>query len=280
MEFKGKNAVVTGSSGGIGRATAIALAKEGANVVVAARNKQRMAEVVQEIEKLGQKAIAVPYDQTSTDSVMAMRDKALATFGHIDILINNAAIGIRGRVEATSMEHWELIVNTNLLGYVRCIEAFLPQFLERGSGYIVNTSSIQALGYTGETLNVPYITTKGGILSLSESLYAYLAPKGIMVSCLSPGGVNTDMGANAIFVGTEEEKAELRAKDLEMFKLPFFLKPEQVAAGLLEGMKREDYLIQVPESMKEMLKKQGRDIDKLNAFLRKAREPGFDPRMA
>jgi 3-oxoacyl-[acyl-carrier protein] reductase len=273
VEFKGKKAVVTGSSGGIGKGVAIALAKEGADIVLASRNVPKLEEVKREIEALGRRAFVIKCDVSRDDDVFSMKDKAIEAFGDIDILINNAAVGVRGLLENVKMEDWEYIVNTNLLGYVRNIQAFLPHFMSRKSGYIVNVSSIQALGYTAEKLNIPYITTKAGIIGLTECLYGYLGPMGIKVSCLIPGAVATDISINSRFVGTEEDQQEMRAREAEFFKMPFFLTPEQEAEGLLEGMRKEDYLILVPDS-RQMLKPQGRDIDMLNAFMKKAIEPG------
>ena len=129
MEFKGKTAVVTGSSGGIGRAVAIALAKEGVDIVLASRNVPNMEAVQREIESLGQRAVVIPCDVTKNESVAAMKDKAIEAFGNIDILINNAAIGIRGLIEDTSLEDWEYIINTNLMGYIRNITEFLRKLL-------------------------------------------------------------------------------------------------------------------------------------------------------
>lgn len=277
MDFKGKTAVVTGSSGGIGKGIAIALAKEGADIVLASRNLEKLEEVKREIEALGRKALAVRCDMTSDADVFNMRDKAINEFGNIDILINNAAVGVRGYLKSVTMADWEFIINTNLLGYIRCVMAFLPHYLERKSGYIVNVSSIQALGFTAEMLNIPYITTKAGILGFSECLFGYLGPMGIKVSCLVPGAVATDIHTNSRFVGTEEELKEMAARDEKFFKLPIFLTPEQLAEGFLEGMRREDYIILVPDS-RQMLLDQGRDIDKLNAFLRKGLETGFQRR--
>lgn len=274
MEFKGKTAVVTGSSGGIGKAVAISLAKEGADVVLAARNEAKLQEVKKEIESLGQKALVVKTDVGKDADVWAMKDKALEAFGHIDVLINNAAVGVRGLVQHVKMEDWSYIINTNLLGYIRVMEAFLPQFLKRKSGYIVNVSSIQGLGFTPEPLAIPYVTTKTGILGLTEALYGYLGPMGIKVSCLIPGAVFTDISTNSRFVGANQEEVDmLKAKEAEFFKLPIFLSPEEEAAGLLEGMKREDYLILVPENMKNMLMAQGRNIDMLNGYLKEAIKP-------
>jgi NAD(P)-dependent dehydrogenase (short-subunit alcohol dehydrogenase family) len=266
MEFKGKTAVVTGSSGGIGRAVAIALAKEGADVVLASRNVPNMEAVKEEIESLGQRAVVIPCDVTKNESVAAMKDRAIEAFGNIDILINNAAIGIRGLIEDTSLEDWDYIINTNLMGYIRSITEFLPHFLNRGSGYMVNVSSIQALSYGSDLLNIAYITTKAGIIGLTDGISGYLRPKGIMVSCLIPGGVRTEIQHNSRYVGTEEQIRKMQDDEAKMLKSHLFLSAEQCTEGLLEGMKREDYLILVPSSMTEMLLQQGRDVVKLNAW--------------
>jgi NAD(P)-dependent dehydrogenase (short-subunit alcohol dehydrogenase family) len=266
MEFKGKSAVVTGSSGGIGRSIAIVLAKEGADIVLASRNVPNMEAVKKEIEGLGRRAIAIKCDVVDDESVDTMKAKALAAFGNIDILINNAAVGIRGSLEDVSLDDWRYIINTNLMGYVRNIHAFLTHFMKRGSGYIVNVSSIQALAYGAEMLNTPYITTKAAIIGLTDCLSTYLRPRGIKVSCLIPGGVITEIARNSRYVGSEERKKELRARDEAGTRLPMFLTPEQCAEGLIEGMKREDYFILVPAGIAEMLKSQGRDISVFNAY--------------
>jgi 3-oxoacyl-[acyl-carrier protein] reductase len=272
MDFKGKTAVVTGSSGGIGRGVALALAAEGTDVVLASRNVPKLEEVKKAIEALGRRAVVVQCDVSRDEDVLRMKDAALQSFGHIDILINNAAVGVRGLLENIKMADWEFIINTNLMGYIRVVEAFLPHFMARKSGYIVNVSSIQALAYTAEKLNIAYITTKAGILGFSECLFGYLGPLGIKISCLVPGAVATDINTNSRFVGSEEEIKAMKARGAEFFKLPIFLTPEQEAAGLLEGMRKEDYIILVPDSRQKLVP-QGRDIDMLNAFLKKAIQP-------
>jgi len=269
LEFKGKTALVTGSSGGIGRSIAILLAKQGVDIVLASRNIPNMEEVKGKIEELGQKALIVACDMANDEEVIAMKDKAIAEFGNIDILINNAAVGVRGTLDNVSLEDWKFIINTNLMGYIRNIHAFMPHFIERGSGYIVNVSSIQALIYTAEMLGIPYITTKAGIIGLTESLYGYLGQYGIKVSCLVPGGVRTNISENSRYVGTEEEKNRMKKDTEEFFKMPFFLSADQLAEGFLEGMKREEYIILVPD-MYDRCKEQGRDINKLNEFMKKS----------
>lgn len=267
MEFKGKKALVTGSSGGIGKAVAIALAKEGADVILASRNLKNMEAVKKEIEALGRKAVVIQCDVSVDDSVAAMKEKALKAFDNIDILINNAGVGIRGHLEDVSLDDWRYIINTNLMGYVRVIQAFLPHFLKRGSGYIVNVSSIQATMFGSEMLNTPYVTTKAAIIGLTDCLAATLRPKGIKVSCLIPGGVLTEIAVNSRFVGSKERQKELRETDVHFTRGPQFLTAEQCAQGLLEGMKREDYLILTPPTMAQRLKTQGRDIDVFNDYV-------------
>jgi len=272
VEFKGKTAVITGSSGGIGRGLAIALAKEGADIALASRNVPKMEAVKKEIESIGRRAVVIECDMADDASVLRMKEAALKAYGNIDIYINNAAAGVRGYLPRVSMADWQYIVNTNLLGYIRGVQAFLPHFLERKTGYIINASSIQALAYAPDVLNVTYITTKAGILGFSESLYGYLGPLGIKVSCLVPGGVNTDINPNSRFVGTPEEIAKIHADDAAFLGQPFFLSVEQLAAGCLEGMRKEDFYILVPDS-RAMLKSQGKDIDVFNAFIKTAVDP-------
>jgi short-subunit dehydrogenase len=267
MDFKGKTAVVTGSSGGIGAAVAVALAKQGADLVLVSRNVMNMEKIKKQIETLGRKAVAIECDVSSDKSVTAMKDKALEEFKNIDILVNNAGVGVRGSVEDVSMEDWRYIFDTNMLGYVRNVEAFLPHFEKRGSGYIVNVSSIQALGYSPEPLNIAYISTKGGIVAFTTALHSYLKTKGIKVSCLIPGAVNTEISNNSRFVGSAEQIKKMKDAAAEFWKLPIFLTPEQEAEGLIDGMKKEEFLILVPANMKERLKVQGWDIDAYNAYV-------------
>ena len=267
MDFRDKKAVVTGSSGGIGAAVAVALAKEGADVVLASRNMANMQKVKKQIEALGRKAVAIECDVSKDDSVAEMKDKALNFFGNIDILINNAAVGVRGLLEDISLEDWRYIINTNLLGYIRNVNAFLPHFEKRGSGYIVNVSSIQAIGYVPDPLNVAYITTKAGIIGFTTVIHGYLKQKGIKVSCLIPGAVRTEIANNSRYVGPPERVKEMLDQAKEMYKIPMFLTPEAEADGLIEGMKKEEFLIFVPSNMGQMMKMQGLDMAAYNAYV-------------
>jgi short-subunit dehydrogenase len=277
VEFKGKTALVTGSSGGIGKEIAIALAKEGSDLILASRNVPKLEAVKEEIENLGQRAVVIQCDVADDNSVIEMKDKAVKAVGNVDVLINNAAVGVRGMPEDVSLDDWKYIINTNMMGYIRNVTAFLPHFLERGSGYIVNVSSIQALAYGSEVLNMAYITTKAGILGLTDCLSAYLRPKGIVVSCLVPGGYKTEISRNTRFVGTEEQKKQMWDENEELWKLPILPHPEVCAKGLLEGMKKENHLILVPTDMAEMVRPQGINIEMRNAFVTNPSPPSWGP---
>jgi short-subunit dehydrogenase len=278
MEFKGKKALVTGSSGGIGRSVAIGLAKEGADVILTSRNTANLEKVKKEIESLGRKAVVIECDCADDDSVVKMSKKAIKAFGNIDVLINNAGVGIRGSLEDTTMDDWKWIINTNLMGYIRVVQAFLPHFIQHKSGYICNVSSIQALGYGMVDLNVPYITTKAGIIGFTDGLSATLRTLGIKVSCFIPGGVITEIAHNSRFVGSPERIKELKARDEAGMKMTnIFLSADQCAAGLFEGMKKEEYLILTPPGMKQMLKPQGRDIDVYNTYVANPPPPRMPP---
>jgi NAD(P)-dependent dehydrogenase (short-subunit alcohol dehydrogenase family) len=268
MELSGKKAVITGASGGIGRALALVMAKKGVDLVLAARNEKELAAAAAEVEATGRQAVTVPCDVGRDADVGNLAEKAFQAFGQIDILINNAGVAVRGQVECMTMPDWEFIVNTNLLGYVRNIQAFLPSMLARGSGCIVNVSSIQAIACTGDPLNIPYITTKAGICGLSESLYGYLKPKGIHVTCAAPGAIATGMGANCRLVGSEKEKAEMRIKEEQFFKMPFFMKPDVMAEILVQAIIDEQYMVIIPDRLNDRLPPQGHDIAKLNEYLK------------
>jgi short-subunit dehydrogenase len=268
MELTGKKAVITGASSGIGRAMALVLAKKGVDLVLAARNKKELESAAAEVRAIGRRAVTVPCDVSRDSDVTNLAEKAFQSCGQIDILVNNAGVAVRGQLEYMTIPDWEFIVNTNLLGYVRNIQAFLPPMLARGSGCIVNISSIQAIACTGDPLNIPYITTKAGICGLSESLYGYLKPKGIHVTCAAPGAIATGMGANAHFVGTEAEKAAMKVKEEQFFKMPFFMQADVMAEILVQAMIDEQYMVVIPARLNDRLPPQGRDIAKLNEYLK------------
>jgi NAD(P)-dependent dehydrogenase (short-subunit alcohol dehydrogenase family) len=186
-------AIITGSSRGIGRGIAIRFGREGANVVVNhSRSPDEARLVVKEIERWGSKAIAVKADVSSVSDVDRLVSECEKEFGEADALVNNAGVlGAAKPIHELTEEEWDRVISNNLKSTFLCIKRVLPSMLRRGSGRIINISSVDA--FTGEKLLSAYSASKGGILSLSKELSLELAPKGICVNVICPGAVDTPM---------------------------------------------------------------------------------------
>jgi NAD(P)-dependent dehydrogenase (short-subunit alcohol dehydrogenase family) len=188
----GKVAAITGAGSGIGRATALALARRGAAVVVSDLHATRADDVRAEIDALGSRAVSARCDVTSADDVAALADVARSNFGGVDIVMSNVGVIAKGLPSEIPLEAWAAIIDVNLLGTVRVVQAFLPQLLEQGSGHVVVTGSTAGLfPYAFDRL--PYAATKAGVVALTESLALYLRPRGIGVTCFCPAGVITNI---------------------------------------------------------------------------------------
>ena len=189
FDLTGKTAVVTGAGRGIGRAIAEALAGFGAAVVLSGRTPATLEELA---EKLGPDALVHPADVSQEADVLALRDAALARFGAIDVLVNNAGINPVWRsIEKTSLSDWQAIIDVNLTGTFLCCKYVGAVMAERGSGSIINISSVA--GHVGLTRSAPYCASKGGVEMLTKSLALDWAKRGVRVNCLAPGYVDTDL---------------------------------------------------------------------------------------
>jgi NAD(P)-dependent dehydrogenase (short-subunit alcohol dehydrogenase family) len=197
-ELRGRVAVITGGGSGIGRATALSLAREGAIPVIADVDIERARAVEHDARELGVDAAAVRCDVTSDADFAALRDITVERFDRVDIVMNNVSMIPIGRPETLPMDAWQRTIDVNLLSVVRSLHVFLPILLEQGSGHIVNTASTAGLfAYAFERL--PYSATKGAVIAMSEGLALYLRPKGIGVSCLCPGPVATNISEQITF---------------------------------------------------------------------------------
>jgi NAD(P)-dependent dehydrogenase (short-subunit alcohol dehydrogenase family) len=203
MELGGTVAVVTGGASGIGRGTALALARAGADVVVADIHPERTAETVAAIRELGREALGELCDVTSDDDVDALAATTLERFGRVDVVMNNAGVSVLGPPERVPMDDWRWVLDVNLLGVVRGIRAFAPALLAQSSGWIVNTASVAGL-YAYSYDAVPYITSKHAVVGLSEGLHLHLRPKGVGVSVLCPGLVATNLGETARLIAIDD----------------------------------------------------------------------------
>jgi NAD(P)-dependent dehydrogenase (short-subunit alcohol dehydrogenase family) len=192
-EIAGKIAVVTGGASGIGRATAVALAAEGARVVVADIEQPPLDEVVAEIEAAGGSAIGVVTDVSSWESVQALRDACTDAFGPADIVMNNAGVAGGGPIAAIELSAWEWTLGVNLWGVIYGVKAFLPEMVARGSGHVVNTASIA--GHLASTGMGAYNTSKHAVSGFTETLQQEMVEgeTGVGVTCLCPGFVATNI---------------------------------------------------------------------------------------
>ena len=192
MKLAGKVAIVTGGGRGIGRAVALALAGEGAAVVVSARTPSEIEEVAQTVRDLGQRALPVQADVSQEGDVAAMVDQTLRVFGRADILVNNAAVNLPDRnVVDLTLAEWNRVLAVNLTGAFLCSKAVLPAMIEQRSGKIVNISSIG--GRSGAAGRSPYRAAKSALINFTQCLAAEVKRYGIDVNAVCPGGTDTRM---------------------------------------------------------------------------------------
>lgn len=197
MKLEGKVAIVTGASRGIGKAIAIALAREGADVVVAARTEEETGplpgtihKTADEIHSSGRRSLAIKTDVTKEEQVAEMVSRTLEEFGRIDILVNNAGINVPGGVLDISVKRWDLIIAVNLRGTFLCTKAVLPTMIERRSGSIINLSSI--LGSREISGSVAYGVTKAAIERFTYGLAEEVREYNIAVNAMCPGYTDTE----------------------------------------------------------------------------------------
>lgn len=190
-----KNVLVTGASRGIGRETAILLAKEGYNVAINFKNSEDKAkEVLEECLSYGVKSIAIKADVSDFEAVEKMFVTIIEEFGSIDVLINNAGIAVAKQFQDYVPSEWHEIIGTNLNGMYHCSYFALKDMMKRHEGVIINLSSI--FGITGAAMEVPYSTSKGAVIAFTKSLAREFGYSGIRINSVAPGGIDTDMVAD------------------------------------------------------------------------------------
>ncbi|MFQ5847648.1 MAG: SDR family oxidoreductase [Candidatus Methylomirabilales bacterium] len=189
-DLAGQVVIVTGASSGIGRETALLFARGKARLALAARRKERLETLENEIHGLGSEAVSLPTDVARQDDVEAMVHRALERFGRVDVLVNNAGSGLFASVEETSPEDMEAILRVNFLGAFYGIRAALPIMQRQGSGHIINIASI--IGKRGVPLYGAYCASKFALVGLSESLRLELHQSSIAVSVICPVGTATE----------------------------------------------------------------------------------------
>lgn len=224
MRLKNKIVLITGSSKGIGKATALLFAKEGAKVAVNYLSSEKEAfAVVDEIKKIGSEAIAIKCDVSQENNVKKMVQQIVDKFGKIDILVNNAGIVFDVPFFERTVRQWKKTLDVNLLGIFLCSKYTSQQMLKTGSGKIINISSTNGINsFSPEAID--YDASKAGVIILTRDLAKELAPK-IQVNSIAPGWVDTEMNKDLPkdFIEEETEKIYLKR----------FAKPEEIAKAIL-----------------------------------------------
>ena len=230
MELSGQVAIVTGAGRGIGRATALELARMGADIVVAELDRAGAERTAAEVKGLGRRVSVVPTDVTRRTDLAAMTERTRAEFGRIDILVNNAGVYRAAAPLDVTEEHWDAVLSVNAKAVFFGCQAVLPMMIAQKRGSIVSVASMA--GKVGNRNNLPYNASKAAVISITKSLALAHAKDGIRVNCVCPGFVETDMWAavareqGALMSLSPEEFTRQRAAQVPLGRME---RPEDVA---------------------------------------------------
>jgi 3-oxoacyl-[acyl-carrier protein] reductase len=222
MTLSGRVALVTGASQGIGHACALQLAEAGATVAAAARNQQKLDELVAQITAAGGKAAAFPLDVADEEQIKATFKAALAQFGKIDILVNNAGITRDQLVMRMKRADWDAVLNTNLTSAYLCVQQVIGSMLKQRWGRIINVTSI--FGQTGQAGQANYAASKAGLIGLTMAIAREVGSRNITCNAVAPGFIETAM--------TAALPEEIKQSGLKMIPLGRIGTPEDVAGAV------------------------------------------------
>jgi NAD(P)-dependent dehydrogenase (short-subunit alcohol dehydrogenase family) len=254
MDLDGKVVIVTGGASGIGRALSRRFAQEGARaVLVADLDAEGAAAVADEITASGGHAVAVSTDVAVEADVIALVERAVDTYGQVDLFCANAGIAVSGSVD-TPDEDWQRIWNINVMAHVYSARAVLPSMVARGEGYLLHTAS--AAGLLTNLGAAPYAVTKHAAVALAEWLAITYADAGVKVSCLCPQGVRTNM-----LLGAGPDAGALLADTA--------IEPEAVADAVVAGLATERFLILPHPEVATYFRRKADDYDRWLAGMRR-----------
>ena len=233
-QLNGKVAAITGAGSGIGRETALECAREGAALALCDVNEPGLAQTADDARKLGADVLTARVDVSDPDAMDAFAAQVRERFDGVDLLINNAGIGVLATFEQTELADWRTLIDVNVMGVVHGCRSFLPQMKHRGrGGHVVNVSSLA--GVQANPALCAYSATKFAVFGLSEALRTELAPFGIGVTAVCPGVVNTPIIEQGVFRGGQQQ--ERRDKLVKLYARRNY-GPEKVAPRILRAVRR------------------------------------------
>src|SRR4051794_10960684 len=241
-------AVVTGASSGIGDATAKALAREGYAVALAARREDRINELAEQISGEGGKALAVPTDVGDQSSAAALIQTTKDELGSVDVLVNNAGVMLLGPINGADIEHWQRMVNVNVLGLMYCTHAALPIMQEQGGGHIINVSSVA--GRVARFGSGVYNATKFAVGAFSESLRQECVHYNVRVTIVEPGFVDTELQ------GHNEHPLVVENIQKSMEEIGKVLEADDIANAIVYAVQQPEH-VSINEVLVRPTKQQG-----------------------
>jgi NAD(P)-dependent dehydrogenase (short-subunit alcohol dehydrogenase family) len=234
-DLSGRVGVVTGAASGIGRATALALARRGADLAICDVDAAGLEETAEQIRQLGHGVLRSRIDVSDAEQVRCFAEQTCAELGRTDLLVNNAGIGLGGSFLDVPLAEWDRILGVNLKGVVNGCYFFVPRMIEAGAGgHVVNIASMA--GYVAGPGMTAYTTTKFGVIGFSEALRAELAGRGIGVTVVCPGVIDTPIVRTANVYGASATP-ENRERSIQMFKKRNY-GPDRLARGILKAIQR------------------------------------------
>jgi len=244
-DFRDKVVVITGAGSGIGRATALAFAREGAKLHVSDINRERIESAAEQIKELGAEATPHVVDSADREAMKKFADEVYAAAGRVDVLHNNAGIGAACAFEETPLEHWERVININLWGVIHGLHFFLPGMIEQGGGHVINTAS--GAGLTALPRLAPYSATKFAVVGISEVMNLDLVKHGIRTTVVCPGLIYTNIINESMFNLPDDAGKEARDKANRFYQARG-VGPEVVARDILRGVKKGSPVVVTPRS--------------------------------